>query len=159
MRMLLAVAILCCAVPVYAQDSQKVDRLTTDALQNMHLDDLKWVDAPALKKGAKISVIAGDPSTAGFFMLYLKMPANYIINPHTHPFAEVITVVKGRLANGIGEKFDREKVDLLDTGSSFILPANLPHYLWNDEETIVLLTATGPFGVKYVNPEDDPRNN
>jgi len=157
MRMLLAAAILCCAVPAYAQDSQKVDRLTTDALQTLNMADLEWFDAAALTKGAKISLVAGDPSKAGVFMLYLKMPPNYTIAPHTHPFAEVVTVVKGRIANGIGETFDREKAELLETGSSFVLPANLAHFLWNDEETIVLLTATGPWGVYYVNPKDDPR--
>lgn len=159
MRMLLAAAIICCAIPASAQDSQKIDRLTSDAYQTLNMDDLKWSDAAALTKGAKIALLAGNPGKPEMFMLYLKMPANYVIQPHTHPFAEVITVISGRLANGLGEKFDRDKVDMLDPGASFILPANNPHYLWNEEETIVLLTASGPWGVFYVDPKDDPRLN
>ena len=159
MRKLLVAAILCCAFPASAQDSEKVDRLTTESYQPVNIDELKWMDAAALTSGAKIALVAGDPSKAEVFMLYLKMPADYVILPHTHPFAEVITVVKGRLASGVGETFDRDKVDMIDTGSSFILPAKRAHYLWNDEETIVLLTATGPWSVDYVNPKDDPRIN
>lgn len=159
MRKLLAVAILCFAVPAYAQDDQKIDRFTADAYKSSSFAELEWSDAPALTKGAKVSVFAGDPGKAGVFMLYLKLPPNFVIAPHTHPFAEVITVVKGRLGNGLGETFDKDKGELLDTGSSFVLPANQAHFVWNDEEAIVLLTATGPFGVKYVNPDDDPRKN
>lgn len=59
----------------------------------------------------------------------------------------------------MGETFDTQKGEILNAGSSFILPANHSHYLWTtDEETIVELIATGPWDISYINPSDDPRN-
>ncbi len=57
----------------------------------------------------------------------------------------------------MGEKLDRTKGDKLGAGSSFTLPAKHAHYLWNEEETIVLLTATGPWGITYIDQKDAPR--
>jgi hypothetical protein len=57
----------------------------------------------------------------------------------------------------MGEKLDRQKGDKLSAGASFTLPAGHAHYLWNEDETVVLLTATGPWNIKYINPDDDPR--
>ena len=38
-----------------------------------------------------------------------------------------------------------------------MLPANMPHSVWTaDTEFIVQVTGTGPFGLNYVNPADDP---
>ena len=48
--------------------------------------------------------------------------------------------------------------EILKTGSSFVLPAGQIHYVWTtDEETIIELIATGPWGITYMNPTDDPR--
>jgi hypothetical protein len=69
----------------------------------------------------------------------------------------VVTVLKGRVGSGFGVKLDRSKGEVLAAGSSFTLPADEAHYLWNDEEAVVLLVATGPWGITYVNPNDDPR--
>ena len=159
MRILLALAILLLTVPAFAGDDQKIDRLTADALKNFDLAKLQWADEPSLPKGAKVSLIAGNPEAAGVFMAYLKFPANYVIPPHTHPYAELITILKGGAGNGIGEKFDRGKGDVLEAGSSFTLPAKTAHYMWTDQEVVVLLVATGPWNIAYTDPKDDPRNN
>ena len=157
MRTLLALAILLFTVPALAADDQKIDRFTADALKNFDLAELQWADEPSLPTGAKVSLIAGKPEAAGMFMAYLKFPANYEIPPHTHPYAELITILKGRAGNGVGEKFDREKGNVLEAGSSFTLPAKTAHYMWNDEEVVVLLVATGPWNITYTDPKDDPR--
>ena len=31
------------------------------------------------------------------------------------------------------------------------------HFAWTTEETIIQLHGTGPWGINYVNPKDDPR--
>jgi hypothetical protein len=47
---------------------------------------------------------------------------------------------------------------MLKAGSSFVLPAGHTHYVWTtDEETVIELIATGPWGITYTNPADDPR--
>lgn len=139
-----------------AQNDQ-VDRMAADKMENFKLDSIEWKDEPLLPRGAKSALVIGDPSKPGVFMAYLKFPANYEIPAHTHPFAEVVTVLKGTVWNGMGEKLDRKKGDETDVGGSFTLPASHAHYLWNEDESVVLLTATGPWNITYVNPDDDPR--
>jgi quercetin dioxygenase-like cupin family protein len=141
------------------QDDQKIDRMTIDTMETFTPENLKWADEPILPKGAKSALLVGDPNKAGVFIAYLKFPPNYPIPPHTHPFAEVITVLKGKLGNGMGKKFDKRKGEVLGVGASFTLPAGHTHYVWTtDEETIVQLIATGPWGITYTNPNEDPRN-
>lgn len=157
-RFLLAVMMIAFASPALAQDDSKIDRMTMDAMETFTPENLKWADEAILPKGAKSALIMGDPNKAGVFIVYLKFPPNYPIPPHTHPFAEVITVLKGKLGNGMGEKFDKSNGEVLGVGASFTLPAGHTHYVWTtDEETIVQLIATGPWGITYTNPEEDPR--
>jgi quercetin dioxygenase-like cupin family protein len=142
-----------------AQDDQKIERMAVDAMETFTPENLKWADEPILPKGAKSALLVGDPNKAGVFIAYLKFPPNYPIPPHTHPFAEVITVLKGKLGNGMGKTFDKSKGELLGVGASFTLPKGHTHYVWtSDEETIVQLIATGPWGITYTDPKDDPRN-
>lgn len=158
MRRLLAAALLCFAAPVLAQAGEKIDRFSVDASKSFDLEKLEWFDDPTLPKGAKVSLIAGNPGAPGVFMVYIKLPANYSIPPHTHPFAEAITILKGRIGNGHGDNFERGKGEVLEAGATFVLPAGHSHYLWNDEEVVGLLVATGPWDIKYVDPKDDPRS-
>ncbi len=139
-----------------AQD--KIDRMHAVTMESFTPDIVKWRDEPILPKGAQSVVLVGDPNKAGFFIVWLKFPSNYPIPPHKHPFTEVITVLSGKLGNGMGEIFDRKKDEMLKTGSGFVLPAGHAHYVWTtDEETIVELIATGPWDIIYKNPADDPR--
>jgi quercetin dioxygenase-like cupin family protein len=157
MRSVLVAAILIAAAGnVQAED--KIDRMTLDKMEVFAPDMLDWKEEPILPKGAKSALIVGDPSKPGVFIAYLKFPSNYDIPPHTHPFAEVITVLRGKLGNGMGEKFQKKNADILNVGSSFGLPAGHAHYVWTtDEETVVKLIATGPWDITYTDPKDDPR--
>lgn len=38
-----------------------------------------------------------------------------------------------------------------------IMQPKTPHFGWTTAETVVQLHGTGPWGVIYVNPDDDPR--
>lgn len=160
MRVLPTTAILfAVAGSLCARADQKIDRMTVDAMETFTTDRLPWKDEPILPKGAKSALLIGDPAKAGVFIAYLKFPPNYKIPPHTHPFAEVITILSGKLGNGVGEKFDAPKGDVLTAGASFALPAGHAHFVWTtDEETIVELIATGPWGIAYADPKEDPRN-
>lgn len=153
---LLAVIIVSFAGSALAQD--KIDRMRAATMESFTPDTVKWNDEPILPKGAQSVVLVGDPTKAGVFIAWLKFPSNYPIPPHMHPFTEVITVLRGKLGNGVGNTFDMEKGEMLKAGSSFVLPAGHPHYVWTtDEETIVELIATGPWDIMYTNPGDDPR--
>lgn len=158
MKALIATIAVSLALPVAAQADQKIDRITLDAHRSLTFEDLQWLDDPSLPAGAQIALIAGDPGKAGVFMVYVKLPPDYAIPAHTHPYAEVITVLSGEVGHGFGAAFNRDESEMIAAGSTLLLPAGHPHYLWNDEEVVALLVATGPWNIDYINPEDDPRD-
>jgi hypothetical protein len=122
-------------------------------------DSLKWGPAPpGLPKGALLAVVAGDPSKKGMpFVFRAKMPDGYKVAPHFHPGDENVTVLKGALLIGRGEKFDADKLETLPAGSFMRMPKGMRHYAAAKGETIIQVHGTGPFDITYVNPADDPR--
>jgi hypothetical protein len=51
----------------------------------------------------------------------------------------------------------RNSGDQLNLGAFVYLPAMMPHSVWTKgENTVVQVTGTGPFGLDYINPADDP---
>ena len=120
-------------------------------------NDLKWSDVPSLPPGAKIAVIEGPISEAVPFTFRLKLPANYQIPAHWHPAVERVTVLSGTFNMGVCYKLDTGKSMTLPPGSIMIMQPKTNHFAWTKEEVVVQLNGTGPWGVTYVNPADDPR--
>jgi hypothetical protein len=120
-------------------------------------NDLKWDDIPSLPPGAKIAVIEGPLNEAVPFTFRLKFPANYQIPAHWHPATERVTVISGTFNMGMGDKLDQQKSMAMGPGSMMIINPKVNHFAWTKEEVIVQLNGTGPWGVTYVNPADDPR--
>jgi hypothetical protein len=46
----------------------------------------------------------------------------------------------------------------LPAGSFFALPPDTAHYAFIDQETVIQLSSVGPWGLTYINPNDDPRS-
>jgi len=70
--------------------------IADDMKMPINSGDLKWGPAPpTLPKGAEISVLSGDPSKDGPFVVRLKMPAGYKFAAHNHPRDEYVTVISG----------------------------------------------------------------
>jgi quercetin dioxygenase-like cupin family protein len=119
--------------------------------------DLKWGDPPPVfEKGAKFTVVSGDPSKEGLYVVRLQMPAGYKINPHWHPTDEHVTVISGTFALGMGEKFDKAAMKELPAGGYALLPAEMRHYAMAKTAATVQVHGMGPFQLTYVNPADDP---
>jgi quercetin dioxygenase-like cupin family protein len=110
-----------------------------------------------LPAGAEAAALYGDPSADGLFALRLKLPAGYHIPPHTHPKPEIVTVISGMLLLGMGEIADEEFTESLPAGSFFAFEPSMAHYVFAEGETVVQVNSTGPWGLTYVNPADDPR--
>lgn len=146
------------AVSTYVLADDKITRMNPSQGAILSLDTVEWFADPSLPKGSEIALITGNPGAAEVFMVYVKLPPNTVIAPHTHPFAEVVTVLKGSVGNGHGKTFDKSKGEMLGAGSTFVLPAGHAHFMWNEEEVIAQLTATGPWNIEYVDPADDPRS-
>ena len=120
--------------------------------------DVKWGPAPpSVPPGAQAAVLYGDLSKDGMFAFRLKMPKDYLIPPHTHPKPEIVTVLSGTARLGMGASADRGKAQVLPAGSFFALPPGSVHYFFADEDTVIQLNSTGPWGINYVDPKDDPR--
>jgi quercetin dioxygenase-like cupin family protein len=121
-------------------------------------DQLKWGPAPpALPKGAQLAVLSGDPGKQGLYVIRLKVPAGYKVQPHVHPTDENVTVLSGTFHIGMGDKFDDKKGTALKAGGFGITPKGMQHYAWFNEESIIQIHGMGPFAITYVNPADDPR--
>lgn len=120
-------------------------------------DKLTWSAVPSLPKGAQLVVIEGSMNEAVPFTARLKFPANYRIPAHWHPAVERVTVLSGTFNMGSGESFDSTKTHALNAGAMMIMPAKSPHFAWTASETVIQLHGTGPWGITYINPADDPR--
>lgn len=133
--------------------------LAQDATTMVKPDALTWKDNPALPKGGQVAILVGNPTKAGsVVVLRTKLPANYKIPPHTHPYAETVTVMSGSLGFGMGEKFDTTKGEVVKAGALQAMPARHAHYLWTgSEEAIIQVQFVGPAAIDYVDPADDPR--
>jgi mannose-6-phosphate isomerase-like protein (cupin superfamily) len=149
---LTAVAIVCTSVVTSVQTPEnKAHVMVTPSA-------VTWGPGPAaLPAGAQAAVLEGDPSKAGPFTLRVKLPDGYRIAPHYHPADEHVTVLQGTFVMGMGEKFDQTAGRELSVGSFAMMPQGTRHFAWTKGETILQLHGIGPWGVTYVNPNDDPR--
>jgi hypothetical protein len=122
-------------------------------------DEVKWGPAPpALPPGAQVAVLEGDPGKAGVpFTIRAKFPDGYKVPPHWHPTDERVTVLQGALGVGVGETFNASAGRELGAGGYAEMPRTVRHFAWAVGETVVQISAIGPFEVNYVNPTDDPR--
>ena len=100
----------------------------------------------------------GDPTKPSETVVQrIKFPPNFTMPPHTHPFSEVVTVISGNIGTNSGEKPEKAG-DLLKPGTMWVYPAKHAHYAWTgDGEAILQVQYTGPGGIEYINPADDPR--
>jgi len=119
---------------------------------------LTWTNNPALPKGFESVILIGDPTTVGEVVVQrIRLPAHAQVPPHTHPFAETITVISGSAGFGLGDKVETSG-EMLRAGGFFAHPANDPHYVWTDAEgAIVQIQFIAPGGIDYIDPADDPR--
>lgn len=135
---------------------------TEGATQHIMLtnDALQWMEGPpSLPAGAEVAMLEGDATKEGSFTLRLKLPANYEIPPHWHPADEHVTVLDGNLWMAGGSVVDRTKGTKLGDGGFAVMPAKFPHHAWTGiGGATIQLHGMGPWGINYVNPNDDPRN-
>lgn len=146
---------LCLAAPGFGAEPASAPA----ADSGFHLDkDLQWKEAAALPAGVKVAVLEGDPSKEGMFVMRIRLPDGLHIPPHTHPKTERITILSGTFHLAMGENLTRSAARALPVGSYGFWPAGMKHTGWAQGETTLQLHGTGPWGITYVNPADDPRN-
>lgn len=149
------------ASPAQPDNASMAAQAATSAGQHVVFaaKDLKWMDGPeGLPKGAKFTVLAGNPGAPGPFTLRAQLPAGYKVPPHFHATDENITVVSGDFGIGMGDAIDMAKSDLLGAGGFTSMPAGMHHFAWTKKGATIQIHGMGPFSITYLNPSDDPRN-
>lgn len=145
-------------IPVLALAALPAAAFAMDQNVAVQPDTLKWVAVPPLlPPGSEMAVVAGDPMSDGAYIIRLKMPDGYKVPPHSHPVDENVTVLSGTLNLSMGPGFDPAQGQAFPAGGYFFAQKNVPHFAWATTPTIIQIHGTGPFGVNYVNPADDPR--
>ena len=91
--------------------------LAKDMKMPTNSGDLNWGPAPpALPKGAEFTVLSGNPSKDGLYVVRLKVPDGYKIPAHNHPTTEYVTVISGNFHLGMGDKLDEKNAIALTAG-------------------------------------------
>jgi quercetin dioxygenase-like cupin family protein len=122
-------------------------------------ENVEWKAFAGFPPEARLAVLVGDPSKAGPYVVRVKLPAGVKLMPHTHPENRIYTVISGVFYIGLGTVFDANKLKAYAPGSVIVLPANTPHFHWaKSGDYTTQVAGVGPLGIKYVNPDDDPRN-
>lgn len=146
MRTFLVIAALAVSVPPSL--AQPAVHVTVNA------DEVQWKEAPPILPGAQMSVLHGDPSKEGVFVMRLKLPANYRVPPHTHPVDEIVTVISGEFNIGMGREFDQAKTKSYTAGGFIAMPPGTEHFVYTDQETVIQISTRGPWALNFVNPGD-----
>jgi quercetin dioxygenase-like cupin family protein len=121
-------------------------------------EDINWVSFPAFPGTVRLSVLVGDISKSSPYVIRVKVPAGVKLMPHAHPEDRIYTVISGLTYIGLGETFDPKELKAYPPGSVIVLPGNTAHYHWaKSGEYISQVSGTGPLGINYIDPRDDPR--
>jgi quercetin dioxygenase-like cupin family protein len=122
-------------------------------------EDVPWGPFPAYPPGARLAVLIGDPNKPGPYVIRVKLPGCTKMAPHRHPEDRIYTVISGVFYIGLGDVFDEDKLEAHAPGSVIVLPGGQAHFHYaKSGEYITQVTAIGPLGLAYVDPDDDPRS-
>lgn len=112
-------------------------------------DDVTW--KPGRVQGTEVADVMGDASKPGPYVQRLRFPANFTVQPHSHPDDRQYTVISGTWYVGWGTQFDEGRVKALPPGSFYTEPANVPHYVMTKGEPVVIqIMGTGPTATRPV---------
>ena len=130
-----------------------------DVFRSIRPDHIDWQPFPAFPAPARLAVVVGQPAEPGPYVIRVKVPDGVKLMPHRHPEDRVYTVISGVFYIGVGERFDEAKLEAYPPGAVIVLPGGTPHFHWaKSGEYVSQVTAIGPLGLEYLNPDDDPRN-
>ena len=137
---LLLAVILCLPASFAAEDENGFVWLSPDEIEFSGEAD-----------GPQITLISGDPSQEGFYILRAKFSPGTFSRPHYHATDRHVTVIKGTWWAGTDGSFDRDKTVPLRPGSYMMHPAGAVHYDGaKDEEVIVEIKGIGPTPTTYI---------
>jgi quercetin dioxygenase-like cupin family protein len=107
-------------------------------------EQYKWRD-PTGAAGTNQVVLAGDPTKTGPYVTLNRFKPGNFSKPHFHPNDRFITVIKGTWWVATGNKWDKDNMVAMPTGSFVTHFGKQVH--WDgakDEEAWVLVVGDGP---------------
>ncbi len=147
LNFVLLVLILLSGYSVSAQDKS----LPEGAIQ-IYPDEIVWkaVNVPTLS-GIQVAVLEGNPDTAGIYTIRVKLPPYCLIPIHIHEKDERVTVLEGSVSIGISDTLDGTAAKEFPSGSFYINPVNVKHFVYAGSEGCVLqITGEGPWETIFI---------
>ena len=120
--------------------------MTDRGVTGWSVSTIKW--GKRNPDGSRVSMLDGDPKSAGLFTFALSIPAGFHGKLHRHSGDMVATVLKGVLVLG-GPKGRT----LHRTGSCVLVRAGAVHYDAARTETVVVIAGIGPLTTEYLDAE------
>ena len=130
-----------------------------DVFHAVRPEDIDWRPFPAFPPEVRLAVVVGRPAEPGPYTIRVKVPEGVKLMPHRHPEDRVYTVIEGTFTIGIGDRFDAGALTSYPPGSVIVLPGGTPHFHQAPAGGYISqVTALGPLGLDYVDPQHDPRS-
>ena len=108
------------ALPLLAQA-----QTTTKDFVTVKRERIVWKDGDL---GVKSTVLFGDPTKPGIYVVRNIFPAGIMSTPHSHDQDRYVTVIRGTWNAGTGPSWDPASTDPLPTGSVMFHPAGAVHF-------------------------------
>ncbi len=120
--------------------------------------EMQWKPSARVPGVVTVDFIgSGAGAGTGQYVYRVKFPPQFKMQAHGHPDERTYVVMSGTIYIGWGEKFDEGKLKALPSGSYWVEPAHVLHFLTTKDEVAVLhITGTGPTAVNYVDPAHAP---
>ncbi len=100
--------------------------------------------------GIETTVLEGDPSKAGLYVIALHVPPNTSIEAHSHRDERSAVVVSGTWYFGYGPRAEGAQLKALPAGSFYSEPAGLSHFAQTRKSSaVVYVTGYGPTDTQY----------
>lgn len=109
-----------------------------------------------LPRGAQMAVLEGEPAKNQSFVMRIKMPDGYKVPVHSHSITDRAVVISGSLMFGLGDTMRADAMKELKPGSVVLIPAGIKHYAQAKGETVIQISGTGPYDIRWANPDEDP---
>ena len=103
-----------------------------------------------------VTVVSGDPTRAGTFVLRVSYPAGFHNAPHRHSIDLTGTVLHGRLMMGQGTRFDTSRVVAVDSGRTTVVAAGSEHFDWWPQGGELEIRGVGPLATVPVDSGGTP---
>jgi quercetin dioxygenase-like cupin family protein len=137
----------------------RADQLDQDRFHAIRAEDAQWTTFAAYPPSVRLAILVGDPTKPGPYTIRVRVPGGIKMMPHKHPEDRVYTVISGVFYVGLGEQFDEHQLTAFAPGSVVVLPGNQAHFHWaKSGEYVAQVTALGPLGFDYIDPDNNPRN-